>query len=269
MTQTGTVLITGAGGGLGGATATVFAERGWTVLAADLSRPSATPGVIPLEIDVTDTESVRATVAEAEHHAPYGLDAVVTFAGIMRVGSVVEIDENELRQLIDVNLLGTYRVVKAAFPLIRRRGGRVITISSETGWQKALMLNGPYAITKHAVEAYSDALRRELMFLDIPVSTIRPGPFRTDMVTGIAAAFDHAGAQSTLFPKLIERVGALAVREQARAHDPAVLADVVWTAATTTRPRAHYSVRADMRRSLLHHIPGPIVDRILRRMFAN
>ncbi|MBJ7289362.1 SDR family NAD(P)-dependent oxidoreductase [Williamsia sp.] len=264
----GTVLITGAGGGLGGATATLFAERGWTVLAADLTKPSATPGVIPLEIDVTDTESVRAAVAEAEHHAPGGLDAVVTFAGIMRVGSVVEIDEEELRQLIDVNLLGTYRVVKAAFPLIQRRRGRVITISSETGWQKALMLNGPYAITKHAVEAYSDALRRELMFLDIPVSTIRPGPFRTDMVNGIDAAFDHARSHSTLFPDLIGRVGALAAKEQARAHDPAVLADVVWKAATTARPRAHYSVRADLRRSLLHHIPSPVVDRLLKAMFT-
>ncbi|GAA1458176.1 SDR family NAD(P)-dependent oxidoreductase [Williamsia maris] len=262
------MLITGAGGGLGHATTNVFADRGWTVLAADLTKPAATPGVIPLEIDVTDTHSVSTAMADAERHAPDGLDAIVTFAGIMRVGSVVEIDEDELRQLIDVNLLGTYRAVKAALPLIQRGRGRVITISSETGWQKALMLNGPYAITKHAVEAYSDALRRELMFLDIPVSTIRPGPFRTDMVDGISSAFDHAAANSTLFPELIGRVGALAVKEQARAHDPSVLADVVWRAATTTRPRAHYSVRADLRRSLLHFIPSPVVDRLLKTMFA-
>ncbi|WP_045824636.1 SDR family NAD(P)-dependent oxidoreductase [Williamsia herbipolensis] len=267
--MTPTVLITGAGGGLGGAAATLFAHRGWRVLAADLRPPPPAERIVPIEIDVTRTDSVETALQIARHEAADGLDAVVTFAGVMRVGSVAEIDEGELTGLLEVNLLGTYRVVKAALPQVIDAGGRVITISSETGWQSALMLNGPYAITKHAVEAYSDALRRELMFLGIPVSTIRPGPFRTDMVDGIGRAFDHARDTSTHFGELIDRVGHLAAREQGRAHDPRLLAEVVWRAATAKRPRTHYSVRADLRRSVLHHLPTPLVDRILLQIFRS
>ncbi|MGU3293260.1 SDR family NAD(P)-dependent oxidoreductase [Williamsia sp. M5A3_1d] len=267
--MTPTIFITGAGGGLGGAAATLFGERGWRVLAADLRPPPAAEGIVPIEIDVTRAESVETAMQIAHREAPHGLDAVVTFAGVMRVGSVAEIEESELVGLLEVNLLGTYRVVKAALPQVIAARGRVITISSETGWQSALMLNGPYAITKHAVEAYSDALRRELMFLGIGVSTIRPGPFRTDMVDGIGRAFEHARENSTHFGDLIGRVGDLAVREQERAHDPRLLAEVVWRAATAKRPRAHYSVRADLRRSVLHHLPMPVADRLLLAMFRS
>ncbi|ONM47961.1 SDR family NAD(P)-dependent oxidoreductase [Nocardia donostiensis] len=263
-----TVLITGAGGGLGGASAAMFARRGWRVLAADLRPPQPAPNVIPLELDVTDTASVAAALSAAEEHAPDGLDAVVTFAGMMFVGSLIEVDEEDMRRIFDVNVLGTYRVVKAAFPLVHRRGGRVITISSETGWQKALMLNGPYAMTKHAVEAYSDALRRELMFLDIPVSTIQPGPFRTTMVEGIRASFDRARSGSTYFAELIGKVGARAVAEQLRAHDPQVLAEVVWKAANSARPRRRYSVRPDPRRVLMHRLPDGLLDPLLKKMLG-
>ncbi|MGJ0119837.1 SDR family NAD(P)-dependent oxidoreductase [Williamsia sp. MIQD14] len=267
--MTPTILITGAGGGLGGSAARLFAERGWRVLAADLRPPPAAERTIPIEIDVTRAESVETAMEIVRREAPEGLDAVVTFAGVMRVGSVAEIDEAELVGLLQVNLLGTYRVVKSALPQVIQGRGRVITISSETGWQSALMLNGPYAITKHAIEAYSDALRRELMFLGIPVSTIRPGPFRTDMVDGIGRAFAHARDSTTHFGALIDRVGALAIREQERAHDPHLLAEVVWRAATARRPRAHYSVRADLRRSVLHHLPTPVVDRLLVQLFRS
>jgi NAD(P)-dependent dehydrogenase (short-subunit alcohol dehydrogenase family) len=260
------VLITGAAGGLGGATAMMFAERGWRVFAADLEPPSAAPGVVPLSVDITDAESVRAAVAAVKQAAPEGLDAVVTFAGVMLVAPLVEVAESDLRRIIDVNVLGTYRVVKEAFPLIHLRQGRVITISSETGWQKALMLNGPYAMTKHAIEAYSDALRRELMFLDIPVSIIEPGPFQTGMVAAIEAAFERAASASTYFPDLIRRVGKLAALEQSRAHPPDVLAAVVWQAATAARPKPRYSVRPDLRRTLLHRMPDRLADFALKRM---
>ncbi|MFC8529469.1 SDR family NAD(P)-dependent oxidoreductase [Nocardia sp. NPDC057227] len=262
------VFITGAGGGLGGATAALFAQRGWRVFAADLRPPAPAPNVIPLELDVTDAAATAAVTERVERESPAGLGAVVTFAGTMFAAPLVEADEADMRRIIDVNVLGTYRVVKATFPLVRRGGGRVITISSETGRQKALMLNGPYALTKHAVEAYSDALRRELMFLGVPVSIVQPGPFRTDMVGGIRATFDRARERSGLFTELIAKVGALAEGEQRRAHDPAVLAEVVWRAATARRPRRRYSVRPDPRRVAMHHTPDAILDPLLTRLLG-
>lgn len=261
-----TVLVTGAAGGLGGATARLFARRGWQVYAADLTPPPYDlDGVHPLELDVADSASVDKAIERLDAACPRGLDCVVNFAGILRVGALVEIAEADLARVLDVNLMGTYRVNKAVFPLLRRGGGRIVNVSSETGWQRALPLNGPYAISKHAVEAYSDALRRELMFVDVPVVVIQPGPFRTGMTGGIERAFGAATIEGSPFERLTRRVGRAAAREQDGGHDPDVLAEVVWTAATTPRPRTHYSVRPDRVRSVLHRLPVRVVDALLRR----
>jgi NAD(P)-dependent dehydrogenase (short-subunit alcohol dehydrogenase family) len=259
------MVITGAGGGLGGATARLFAGRGWRVFAADIAPPQASRSILPITMDVTDAGSVAAAAKVIAGEVADGVQAVVNFAGIMLVGALVDLDEADLRRILDINVLGTYRVNKALFPLVREGGGRIVNISSEVGRQRALMLNGPYAMSKHAVEAYSDALRRELMFLDIPVVTVQPGPFRTDMVGGIRAAFDRAASSSPTFERLVRKVGAIAVGEEKRAHEPDVLAEVVWQAVTTPRPRTHYSVRPDRRRALLDRLPARVADAMLRK----
>jgi NAD(P)-dependent dehydrogenase (short-subunit alcohol dehydrogenase family) len=255
------VLITGAAGGLGGATARLFDDRGWTVYAADVAPARAG---VAVTLDVTDPASCAAAAKQIADASPRGLHAVVNFAGVLEIGPLVEIDEERMRRVLDINVLGTYRVNKAMFPLLKAARGRVVNISSETGWQRALPLNGPYAMSKHAIEAYSDALRRELMFAGVKVVVIQPGPFRTSMTGSIAERFAEARAQSADFARLIGKVGAAASHEEARAHDPAVLAEVVWTAVTARRPRTRYSVRPDRTRALLNRLPTRLVDRVLR-----
>lgn len=260
--QVRSVLVTGAGGGLGGETARLFAERGWTVYAADLRPPAAAPGIVPLEMDVTSTPSIEAALAAVPEE---GLGAVVNFAGVLGVGPLVELSDEAVRRVLDINVLGTFRVNKAAFPLLRAGSGRIVNISSETGWQRAMLLNGPYAMSKHAVEAYSDALRQELMFVGIPVSVVQPGPFRTEMTGGIETAFQAVTVPGSPFEKMLRRVGRMAAREEQKAHDPRELAEVIWTAATSDKPRIRYSVRPDRMRRIMHHLPAGMADRMMRR----
>jgi NAD(P)-dependent dehydrogenase (short-subunit alcohol dehydrogenase family) len=262
------IVITGAGGGLGGATARLFAERGWQVFAADLAAPQPGPGLVPVALDVTDSASVAALAERVRSGAPDGLGGVVNFAGIMFVGALIDIDEEQLRRILDVNVLGTYRVNKALFESVRAGGGRIVNISSETGWQSALMLNGPYAMTKHAIEAYSDALRRELMFLGVPVIKVQPGPFRTDMMNGIPAAFARAEQQSAHLARLVRKVGSMAANEEQHASDPSVLAETVWRAVTRRRPRVAYPVGTDRRRALMDKLPARTTDALLRRLLS-
>lgn len=263
--MTTTVFVSGAAGGLGRATTEHLARRGWRVIAGDLpgARLDALEGmagVVPVALDVTDADSVAAA---ADLVPDGGLDGVVTFAGILRVGSVAEVSEADFRAIIDVNLLGTYRVVHALFDRLVERQGRVVVISSETGWQTAAPFNGPYAVSKHAVEAYADALRREAALLGVHVTKVQPGPFLTEMVGGIEAAFERAGAASTHFGPLLRRLGPRAAEEAHRAHDPDLLAAAVHRALTTSRPRARWSVRPDRTRSLLEWLPGPVADRVV------
>lgn len=261
----GTAFVSGAAGGLGRPTIEHLAGHGWRVLAGDLPGPrldalSEVRGVTPVTLDVTDRDSVAAAAALVP---PGGLDGVVTFAGVLRVGSVAEVAEEDMQAVVDVNLLGTYRVVRALFDRVVERRGRIVVISSETGWQTAAPFNGPYAVSKHAVEAYADALRREAALLGVHVTKVQPGPFRTEMVDGIRAAFDRAADASTHFGPLLRRLGPRAAREAGRASDPRLLADTVHRALTTSRPRARWSVRPDRTRSMLEWLPTAAADRLV------
>jgi NAD(P)-dependent dehydrogenase (short-subunit alcohol dehydrogenase family) len=267
-TEQKTVFISGGAGGLGGATARYLAGRGWRVFAADcvedaLQRIGREPNVTPVHLDVTDTASVDAAARHVAQRVD-GLDGVVNFAGILAVGSLVEIPEETLRRVLDVNVLGTFRVNRALFPLVLARHGRIVNISSETGWQSGMPFNGPYAMSKHAIEAYSDSLRRELMFLGVQVIKIQPGPFKTDMVAGIERNFARAAKASRYFATLLRNVKGMTLAEQAKAHDPALIAETVYTALTARAPAPAYSVKPDPGRAALHLLPDRVTDTLLQ-----
>jgi NAD(P)-dependent dehydrogenase (short-subunit alcohol dehydrogenase family) len=265
-------LVTGGAGGLGRATVELLTDHGWTVYAADLPGDALdslgdVDGAVPIALDVTDDASIEAALA-AVSGATSELAGIVNFAGVNTIGSLVELDVQAVARVMEINVMGTVRVNRAFFPLIEAGRGRIVNISSETGYQAGAPFNGPYAMSKHAIEAYSDSLRRELMFLDIPVIKIQPGPFRTAMVESIEHNFNVAAANSDHFAAILERVKNLAKDEQKKAQDPAVLAEVVETALTTGKPKAAYSVRPDKRRLLVDKLPTAVSDPILKRVLG-
>lgn len=262
------VFITGGAGGLGGATAKYLGEQGWRVFAADcaeeaLARIGAERNVTPIHMDVTDAASVQAAARSVARRVD-GLDGVVNFAGILTVGSLIEISEDALRRVLDVNVMGTFRVNRTLFPLVLARKGRIVNMSSETGWQTGMPFNGPYGMSKHAIEAYSDSLRRELMFLGVPVIKIQPGPFKTEMVAGIERQFSRAAKESSHFGKLLRTLTLMTLAEQEKAHDPLLIAKTVHVALTARPPAAAYSVKPDPARVAMNLLPDRLGDALLK-----
>jgi NAD(P)-dependent dehydrogenase (short-subunit alcohol dehydrogenase family) len=237
-------LVTGAGGGLGHAT---------------VERLVHDPDVVPVVMDVTDGESIQSAY-DAVASQTDRLDGIVNFAGIMGVGSLTDIPEERLARILDINVMGTYRVNKKFFPLVEAAKGRIVNLSSETGWQSAAPFNGPYAMSKHAIEAYSTSLRRELALLGVKVITIQPGAFRTNMVAGIEQAFTAAEAETPKFAQVLRKLKALAGKEIESARDPDILAQVIDTALTAKRPKPVYSVKPDRLRSSLERLPLRAAD---------
>ncbi len=215
-------------------------------------------------MDVADATSVEKALDRVEVWAPDGLDAVATFAGIGCIGPLMDIPVSKVEQVLDVNVLGTHRTVRASWRLVERAGGRVVLIGSEVGWQHALPLNGPYAMSKHAIEAYADALRRELMFVGVDVVLLQPGPFRSSMTSRIAPVMEAVPRDSPFKPLAMDATTRLAT-VASHASDPAVLAEATYRAATVPRPRTRYSVRPHRGRALLNRLPVPLVDRLLLR----
>lgn len=266
-----TVLVTGGTGGLGLATSRYLVSQGWQVFVADCNEQALQAlhnetSLIPLMMDVTSTASIESAVDIVRQQVKQ-LDAIVNFAGILRVGSMAEMDEKALQLLLDINVMGTFRVNKAFLPLLEK-GSRIINISSETGWQSGGPFNGAYAMSKHAIEAYSDSLRRELCFLGISVIKIQPGPFKTEMVGSIERNFTLAAESSKHFKKELTTIKNLAMKEQDKAHSPGIIARAIHKALTVPKPKAAYSVKADPLRTLLEWFPTAFADFLLKKVLG-
>jgi NAD(P)-dependent dehydrogenase (short-subunit alcohol dehydrogenase family) len=272
------VFITGGSGGLGLTTAKQLLNNGWLVFIGDNNEEMLqqavvdNPGLKPVKIDVTSTDSVQ-TAFEQISSEIESLAGVVNFAGILRVGSMAELPEQTMQMVLDVNLMGTFRVNQVFLPLIDKIGafgrkGRIINISSETGWQAGHPFGGAYATSKHGIEAYSDSLRRELMMIDIPVIKVQPGPFRTSMVASIESNFLQAEEQSTRFKKALAVTRSFAIKENNKANDPEYLASVVCKALTVRRPAAAYSVKPDLMRTILEYLPVRLADFALKKILS-
>lgn len=186
MDSKGNVLITGCSTGIGRATALHLDQLGFRVFACvrkasdgEVLCAQATERLTPIIMDVTDAEAIAAAkemVSRSVGHA--GLAGLVNNAGIAFSLPLEFAPLDEFRELYEVNVFGLLAVTQAFLPLIRRARGRIVNISSTAAIVVA-PFHGPYCSSKFAVNALSDALRRELRPLGVQVSTIMPGSIDT------------------------------------------------------------------------------------------
>jgi NAD(P)-dependent dehydrogenase (short-subunit alcohol dehydrogenase family) len=173
------VIITGAASGIGEATAEALRRRGCTVVGLDLQA-----GADVIQCDVRDQDSVDAAAAEAISRLG-GLDVLINSAGVGDPQSAAERPDADALKVIDINLLGTWRVTAAAIDALRASRGRVINISSGLA-HLTIPLATAYTMSKRGVVAYSDSLRLE-MAGEVGVTTVYPGYIRTPIHHASAA----------------------------------------------------------------------------------
>jgi NAD(P)-dependent dehydrogenase (short-subunit alcohol dehydrogenase family) len=173
------VLITGATSGIGRATAKMLAANGYRVFGT--GRPPTTDtldGFDLLPLEVTDDDSVAACVRTVLDRAGR-IDVLVNNVGTGILGAAEESSAADVRDLFDINLFGAVRMTNAVLPQMRaRRSGKIVNMSS-SGGHAAVPFAAYYCATKHALEAYSAALRAELLPLGLFVSVVGPGPVST------------------------------------------------------------------------------------------
>lgn len=172
-------LITGASTGLGRSIAEAAAERGDVVVATARQPDSLTDFQHARALDVTDDAQVQSVIESVikEHGR---IDVLVNNAGHGLIGATEEVTDDELRALLEVNLLGVLRVTRAALPHLRRqRSGHIVQMSS-VGGVVGNAGHSAYAISKFALEGMSEALAGEVADWGIKVTLVEPGPFRTD-----------------------------------------------------------------------------------------
>lgn len=179
-----TVLITGASSGIGKATVTYFAQRGWNV-AATMRDPSRAgkikdlTSVVIYRLDVTQPNMVEETILKAWDEFK-GIDVVINNAGYGALGVFEGANDDQIIRQIDTNFIGTLRVIKAILPLMRlRKKGTIINLSSVAG-RMGLPLYSLYNASKYAIEGFTESLYYEVRPFNIHVRLIEPGPVSTE-----------------------------------------------------------------------------------------
>ena len=138
----------------------------------------------------------------------------------------------------------------------------MINCSSSAGWMKAQPFAGAYVLSKYAVEAYNDSLRRELMFLGIPVIKIQPGSFKTRISTVAETGYDQTLAKTTHYKKLLTTMKPLMRSVFRNSGDPERVAKTVVKAAEAKHPKIKYRLGTDWALMLLELLPNKGMDLI-------
>jgi NAD(P)-dependent dehydrogenase (short-subunit alcohol dehydrogenase family) len=264
------VLITGAGRGIGRAASEHLSGLGWDVYATARSQTALDdlgrlPNVHPVALDITD----RTQIAALADHLPDRLDGLVNNAGIFVNGPIEAITVADLAHQLDVNVVAQVAVTQAVLPRIRAARGRIVFISSTSGLYTTPG-TGAYNASKYAIEAVGDALRMELRPWKIPVSLIEPGPIRNEMWSDVEAAHDRMTAGFTpehrdLYSAHLAGTRKLLRTVAKQTDDPSKVARAVEHALTARRPRRRYLLDLSSRaqKAFTGLAPTAVTDAVL------
>jgi NAD(P)-dependent dehydrogenase (short-subunit alcohol dehydrogenase family) len=204
-------------------------------------------------LDVADAESTAKGFAEIDAITDGGPWAVVNNAGLAQAGAVEDVDDDDVRYQLEVNLVAPARIARLVLPGMRRRGdGRIVNISSIAG-RMSLPLMGWYCASKHGLEAMTDALRMEVAPYGVKVSLVEPGSFGTGIWEGArypetASTESYAGAYDRARRTTVTGAGIM--------PDPVWVARTVRLALGTPVPLARYLIGADA-------VGGVLVERLV------
>jgi len=276
-----TILITGATSGIGRDAALRLAELGHRVIATG-RRPAALTTLAEeargaglsldtVRVDVNDQATIDAAVAEVDAlTGGHGVDVLVNNAGFGLIGPVTEMSDADVRAQFDTNVFGLLAVTRAFVPKMRsRRSGRILNVTSGAG-RAAFPFFGPYAATKFAVEALSDALRYELGGFGIDVVLIEPGMTRTGFADHALSKVAGYGGEGAPYRDVLARVDAMTARSDRMSVDPEVITKAIVRAIDARRPAARYMAPFRMKLTIaaLRLLPTPLVDLAMRKVFG-
>jgi NAD(P)-dependent dehydrogenase (short-subunit alcohol dehydrogenase family) len=265
------VLITGVSTGIGNDATRYLIANGYHVFGsvrkatdAERLRAQFPAHFTPLLFDVTDQAAIDAAVQQVSAQVgAQGLCALVNNSGISGTAPLMHVPMEQVRQMFEVNVFGLLQVTQSFLPLLGARKpcphapGRVINISSISGGL-VFPFVGTYGATKHAVEALSDGLRRELSIFGIPVIAIEPGNIRTPIWEKSGDADTRYAA--TAYAPMMEKLPAI-ISDMGRKGDPVeTVSRAIHRAIASPSPKTRYPL------TFLWRLSRMLGDRALDRL---
>lgn len=234
-----TIFITGASSGLGKATVSLFAEKGWTVIAAMRNLDHSDeilhlPNVHPIKLDMNNVDEIALAAEQAEKISP--VDVLFNNAGYVLGGALEAATDEQMEQQFQTNVFGAMRLTKAFLPYFRSRKAGVIISTTSLGAYIPDPFMAIYAASKAALEAWTEGMMYELEGFSIQIKTLVPGFMRTNFMGNAQMVF-HEAYQEDL-NKIMAFYSDPA--SAANADVPSDIANVVYEAATDGKNQLHY-----------------------------
>lgn len=242
-----TVLITGSSSGIGRATAIMFAENGWNVIATMRSPEKETElgvleNIVVSKLDVLDPISITAAVNDGI--AQFGkIDVLVNNAGYGAYGPLEVFDRESIIRQFNTNVIGLLDVTKAVLPHFRANKDGIIINVSSMGGRLAFPFGALYHGTKFAVEGISESLNFEVSTFGAKVKIVEPGATATDFA---GRSFDFKNDSSLVeYQELMSNLQNLLTSLGANSVEPRVVAETIYIAATDNTDRLRYPATPD------------------------
>ena len=247
------ILVTGARGGMGRKTVELMKEQGFGVFAVDKVPGIAEENLIPITADITDEGSVKSAFEKVKIVTDE-LYAIIHFAGIYMLDSLVEMGTGDFEKAFKVNLFGAFLVNKTFLPLLKS-GSRIVITTSELAPLDPLPFTGIYAVTKSALDKYAYSLRMEVQLKGVYVSVIRAGSVDTGMLDVSTTALDKFCVKSKLYTCNARRFKTIVNNVETRCIPPEKIAEKAEKILKAKNPRFAYSINRNPLLLLLNTLP--------------
>ena len=261
------ILVTGAYGGMGKATAKALKDRGFRVFALDKVVGDEEENIIPIKADITDENSIKSAFDHVSKMTDE-LFAIIHFAGIYMLDSLVEMESEAFERIFKINLGGVYLVNKTFVPLLKS-GSSIVITTSELAPLDPLPFTGVYAVSKGALDKYAYSLCMELQLKGIKVSVLRAGAVTTDMLGVSTDALARFCQTTTLYTCNAKRFKRIVDSVEARSIAPSRIAEKVAHILAKRNPRFAYSINRNPMLLMLNALPKRMQLWIIKQVLKN
>lgn len=258
------IIITGAYGGMGKSTIELFSNNGYFVFALDKNIGESKTNILPIAVDITNIESVNNAYDIIKTYTDK-LDGIIHFAGLYMLNSLIEIDENKFKKIIDVNLYGVYLINKTFFNILNKNSKIIIT-TSELATLNPLPFTGIYAISKISLDNYAYSLRMELQLLGINVSVIRAGAVQTNLLNTSTSELENFTNNTFLYDYNANRFKNIVSNVESKCISPNKIALLSYKIFCKKHPKFAYSINRNILLKLLNILPTNLQFYVIKKI---